>query len=145
MPVVFIRGMNSSFRRRQRKNQPSTPGIDMPEAEYIAEESAVSFGVFAVNDDMSTKDHNTYCKTARIRIMQTKLTLSISPPVVARAKRYAKQQGISVSHMVEAYLASVTAPAARETEFPPVLSAFQGILKKGDPEDYRKHLRKKYL
>jgi len=47
--------------------------------------------------------------------------------------------------MVEAYLASVTAPAEREMEFPPVLRAFQGILKKGDPEDYRKHLRKKYL
>jgi hypothetical protein len=77
--------------------------------------------------------------------VQTKLTLSISPPVVARAKRYAKQQGISVSQMVEAYLASVTAPAEREMEFPPVLRAFQGILKKGDPEDYRKHLRKKYL
>ena len=34
--------------------------------------------------------------------MQTKITLSVTPSVVSRAKRYAKQQkGISISQMVE--------------------------------------------
>jgi len=38
----------------------------------------------------------------------SKLTLSIDPVVISRAKRYAKQHGTSVSQMVEAYLASVS-------------------------------------
>jgi hypothetical protein len=73
-----------------------------------------------------------------------KLTLSVDPVVVSRAKRYAKQNGLSLSKMVEVYLASVSAhPAAQE--LPPILRALRGILKKGDPEDYKKHLAEKYL
>jgi uncharacterized protein DUF6364 len=34
---------------------------------------------------------------------KTKLTLSIEDAVVLRATRYAKQQGLSISEMVEAY------------------------------------------
>ncbi len=37
----------------------------------------------------------------------SKLTLSVRDRVVSRAKRYAKQRGVSVSKIVEAYLASV--------------------------------------
>ena len=54
--------------------------------------------------------------------MTTKLTLSVDPAVVSRAKRFAKRQGVSVSSLVEAYLASVS-----------------------DTEAYRKHLVRKYL
>lgn len=77
--------------------------------------------------------------------MQTKLTLSISPSVVTRAKRYAKQQGVSVSQMVEAYLSSVTDSVDREQKHSPVVTSLRGILRKGDREDYRKYLVKKYL
>jgi len=73
-----------------------------------------------------------------------RLTLTVDPAVVSRAKRYAKQNGVSLSAMVEAYLASVSAPA-RAQELPPILRSLRGILKKGDPEDYRKHLAEKYL
>ena len=39
-----------------------------------------------------------------------KLTLSVDERVASRAKRYAKQQGVSVSQMVEAYLEAVAKP-----------------------------------
>ncbi|MGA2716906.1 MAG: DUF6364 family protein [Bryobacteraceae bacterium] len=77
--------------------------------------------------------------------MQTKLTLSVTPSVVSRAKRYAKQQGISVSQMVEVYLSSVTQSVDPGQDHPPVLRSLLGSLKKADPKDYRTHLVKKYL
>ncbi len=60
------------------------------------------------------------------------------------AKRYAKQNGVSLSKMVEAYLASISAPQSAK-KMPPVLRQLRGILKEGDPEDYKKHLAEKYL
>jgi hypothetical protein len=74
----------------------------------------------------------------------SKLTLSVDPSVVARAKRYAKQNGISLSRMVETYLASISAPPAAK-KMPPVLRSLRGILNRADPEDYKKHLAEKYL
>jgi hypothetical protein len=74
----------------------------------------------------------------------SKLTLSVDPSVVARAKRYAKQNGMSLSRMVETYLASISAPPAAK-KMPPVLRSLRGILKRADPEDYKKHLAEKYL
>jgi hypothetical protein len=74
----------------------------------------------------------------------SKLTLSVDPTVVSRAKRYAKQNGISLSRMVEGYLASISAPPPAK-RMPPVLRSLRGILKKGDPQDYKKHLAEKYL
>jgi hypothetical protein len=73
----------------------------------------------------------------------SKLTLSVDDRVVARAKRYAAQRGVSVSEMVEAYLSAVTesSPATSDT---PILRTVRGILKKADLSKYRKHLTTKY-
>ena len=72
-----------------------------------------------------------------------KLTLSVDPDVAARAKRYAKDRGTSVTRMVESYLASVTKPEARG-EKTPILDSLAGILTRADIGDYRKHLSKKH-
>ena len=40
--------------------------------------------------------------------METKLTLSIDKQVIVRAKKYAKQQGRSLSDIVENYLKLLT-------------------------------------
>ena len=75
----------------------------------------------------------------------SKLTLSVDAGVVSRAKRYAKRQGVSVSEMVETYLAAVAAaPGRRSEDLPPVLRSVQGILKKADVREYKKHLAGKY-
>lgn len=74
----------------------------------------------------------------------SKLTLSVNDRVIARAKQYAKRRGVSVSEMVETYLAAVAdppSPAARDT---PILRSVRGSLKKADLEGYRKHLAAKY-
>jgi hypothetical protein len=75
----------------------------------------------------------------------SKLTLSVDAQVVSRAKRYAKRRGVSVSAMVEAYLASVAgAPDKSAQDSPPILRAVRGMLKKTDRDAYKKHLIAKY-
>jgi hypothetical protein len=72
-----------------------------------------------------------------------KLTLSVDDRVVSRAKRYAKQRGVSVSEMVEAYLAAVAEPCPAERDAP-ILRSVRGSLAKADLAGYRKHLAAKY-
>jgi hypothetical protein len=74
----------------------------------------------------------------------SKLTLSVDDRVFSRAKRYAKKGGVSVSEMVEAYLAGVAGPSCPPTLDPPILRAVRGSLKKADLAGYRKHLAAKY-
>ena len=73
-----------------------------------------------------------------------KLTLSVDRTVISRAKRYAKQQGVSVSAMVEAYLAAVAEPSSPVTRKTPILRSLRGTLKAADPAEYGKHLDAKY-
>ncbi len=74
-----------------------------------------------------------------------KLTLSVDDRVVSGAKRYAKQRGVSVSKMVETYLAAVAEPPrSPNTPHAPVLSSVRGVLRKADINEYRKHLAAKY-
>ncbi len=75
----------------------------------------------------------------------SKLTLSVDKGVISRAKRYAQQRGVSVSEMVEAYLAAVSEPPPRVlANAPPVLRSVRGSLKKADLEQYKRHLAAKY-
>jgi hypothetical protein len=82
----------------------------------------------------------------------SKLTLSVDPAVVARAKKYAKENHTSVSQMVETYLSVVSQPpkAAKRTEksgLPPITQSLLGIVK-DDGIDYREayyeYLAEKY-
>jgi len=76
-----------------------------------------------------------------------KLTLSVDAKVVEVAKRYAAQQGTSVSQMVEKYLRLVSTLAEPPVEpLPPILARWHGVLKGSglDISDYRKHLERKY-
>ena len=73
----------------------------------------------------------------------SKLTLSVDKAVVSRAKRYAKQKDVSISELVETYLDLVTEPRTGK-QLPPLLRSIRGSLKKVNPEEYRRHLAKKY-
>ena len=76
----------------------------------------------------------------------SKLTLSVDDDVISRAKRYAKQNGVSISAMVESYLAAVSEQSTRTAKHSlPVLRSLRGSLKKTDLEAYKKHLAAKYL
>jgi Family of unknown function (DUF6364) len=73
-----------------------------------------------------------------------KLTLSVDNRVVSRAKQYAKLRGVSVSEMVEAYLAAVAEPPSPAAGAAPILRSVRGVLKNADIDDYREHLAVKY-
>jgi hypothetical protein len=73
-----------------------------------------------------------------------RLTLSIDDAILGRARRYAARRNVSVSRLVEDYLAAIVEPVSNRTATP-VLNAVRGILKSGDREDYRRCLVKKYL
>jgi hypothetical protein len=72
-----------------------------------------------------------------------KLTLSVDPKVVQRAKRYARTRRTSVSRLVENYLDLLGHPGG-ETEEPPVLRELRGLLRRGSSSDYRRHVIRKY-
>ncbi len=73
-----------------------------------------------------------------------KLTLSVNDRVVSRAKQYAKRRGVSVSKMVEAYLAAVADPGSPPAGDAPILRSVRGVLKSADVGEYRKHVAAKY-
>jgi antitoxin component of RelBE/YafQ-DinJ toxin-antitoxin module len=74
-----------------------------------------------------------------------KLTLSVDPVVVSRARVYAKQHGVSISRMVETYLNAVAATASGPvTKSTPILDSLTGILRGADVNDHRRYLEEKY-
>jgi hypothetical protein len=73
----------------------------------------------------------------------SKLTLSVDEKVVKRAKRFAEKRGTSVSRLVEQFLDILARPPRAEDDTP-MLRQLRGILKRGDREDYRRHLLEKY-
>ena len=74
----------------------------------------------------------------------SKLTLSVDDGVVSRAKRYAKQHGVSVSKMVETYLAAVAAHSTPASPDAPILRSLRGSLRKADRGQYKRYLAAKY-
>ena len=81
--------------------------------------------------------------------MTSKLTLSVDPQVVARAKEYAERNKTSVSELVQTYLSIVTNPpkAAPGKVLPPVLGSLRGLVKDDGldyREEHRKHLAARY-
>ena len=75
--------------------------------------------------------------------MHAKLTLTVSPDVIAAAKVYAAEAGTSVSQLVEDYLSLLTARPVVTGETP-VLARLRGSLRGVDVEDHRQHLAQKY-
>ena len=73
-----------------------------------------------------------------------KLTLSVDEHVVSRAKRFARQQGVSVSQMVEAYLEAVAEPTPAASQDAPILRSLKGSLKRANVKAYKRHLAAKY-
>jgi hypothetical protein len=67
--------------------------------------------------------------------------------IVRKAKREAKRRGKSVSRMVAEFIESVGVQARQRDPLPPATASLVGILKgqRVSEEDYRKHLREKYL
>jgi hypothetical protein len=76
--------------------------------------------------------------------MVAKLTLSVDERVIARAKRYARAHGTSVSKLVERLLDGAAESRELAAGTTPVLVRLRGSLKGGSLADYHRHLEHKY-
>ena len=73
---------------------------------------------------------------------KTKLTLSVDPDVVARAKRFSERNDTTVSQLVEDFLASLEDSVEAAT---PISRRLRGVLPASASRDeHRAHLAKKY-
>jgi hypothetical protein len=73
-----------------------------------------------------------------------KLTLSVDAGVIERAKDYARQQGTSLSGLVEKLLELAASSSGQSGATPTVLARLRGSLKGGSKQDYRRYLERKY-
>ncbi|TVQ40389.1 MAG: antitoxin [Spirochaetaceae bacterium] len=79
--------------------------------------------------------------------MNTKLTLRLDERLIARAKRYSKRSGKSVSQLVSDYFALIDADEPIPgTELTARVRSMIGSLKGASTteEDYRRHLEEKH-
>lgn len=80
--------------------------------------------------------------------MDTKLTLRLKKSVIEKAKKYAHNQSISLSKMIEIYLESVTASREKEVGTTPLVESLSGVIELESDFDYKKdysnYLTEKY-
>lgn len=73
---------------------------------------------------------------------KTKLTLSVDPDVVARAKRFSERNETTVSRLVEEFLSSLEDSVDAAA---PISNRLRGVLPHSVSRDeYRAHLEEKY-
>lgn len=76
--------------------------------------------------------------------MTTKLTLTIEPEIIQKAKEYARSRGQSLSDMIENYLkVVVTEKSDSETEIAPLAKSLKGSFKAPADFDYKRQLTEK--
>ena len=71
--------------------------------------------------------------------MSTKLTLTIQKEVIEDAKAFAKEQGKSLSQIIENYLKSLSVET-KQRELSPNVKKLVGVLKLPKNFDYKKEL-----
>lgn len=72
--------------------------------------------------------------------MHTKLTLTIEEEVIQRAKKYAKENGRSLSGIIENYLKILTKEEKEDREITPLVKSLKGSFKAPKNFDYKKEL-----
>lgn len=80
--------------------------------------------------------------------MSTKLTLRMDEQLIARAKKYARRSGKSVSQLVADFFALLGQTSKNDmSSISPKVKSLRGLLKDSSihTRDYRRHLEEKYL
>lgn len=79
--------------------------------------------------------------------MSSKLTLTVDKEVIEKAKVYAKEQGQSLSALIEAYLKRLTHLSSTEEEnYPPIVRQLKGSVKVKEKDfNYKKVLEEERL
>ncbi len=79
--------------------------------------------------------------------MDTKLTLKLNKNIIEQAKKYAKQQNISLSKMIENYLLALTKNDDKDQNISQLVKNLTGVIKLKDRDyqkEYTDYLTKKY-
>lgn len=80
--------------------------------------------------------------------MHQKLTLSLEKSVIEEAKRYAKQNKISLSKLVESHLQALVHHGTKEFEITPLVESLSGVVKLPENfevrDSYTDYLMEKY-
>jgi hypothetical protein len=70
--------------------------------------------------------------------MDTKLTLNLDKEIIEKSKEYAKSQSISLSKLIESYLASlVNDRQSKEIEITPLVKSLSGVIELEEGFDYK--------
>ena len=81
--------------------------------------------------------------------MYTKLTLNVDKDIIEQAKAYARSQKISLSRLIESYLASLISKEKDTIEITPFVESLSGIIHLDKDYDVRKeysdHLSRKHI
>ncbi|WP_422354816.1 DUF6364 family protein [Roseivirga pacifica] len=80
--------------------------------------------------------------------MDKKLTLSLNQRIIENAKLYAKSNNVSLSKLIESYLASLTKRDEEAPEITPLVKSLSGVIDLpsdfDEKEAYTDHLMNKY-
>jgi len=80
--------------------------------------------------------------------MDKKLTLSLDKSIIESAKIYAKSNNISLSKLIESYLATLTKRKTNAVEITPLVESLSGVISLDDDFDvkeaYTDYLIEKY-
>jgi len=80
--------------------------------------------------------------------MDKKLTLSLDKAIIESAKSYAKSNNISLSKLIESYLATLTEEKKNSTEITPLVESLSGVISLNEDydvkDDYTDYLIEKY-
>ena len=78
--------------------------------------------------------------------MDAKLTLKLDDSIIEQAKRYAKENNISLSKLIESYLQAITAKKRKSIKISPLVQSLTGVvsISETDKKDYTDFLTKKY-
>jgi len=76
--------------------------------------------------------------------MTTKLTLSIDEAVIKKAKKYAKENGRSLSALIESYLIGITSEQEDNSQTTPITSKLLGAFKVDGEIAVSKYFADKY-
>ena len=80
--------------------------------------------------------------------MQNKLTLRMEDELIIRAKKFARQRGKSLSHLVSEYFQYITSEDnTNHLTLPPHVKSLYGSLSESqvNESDYKEYIRDKYL
>ena len=68
---------------------------------------------------------------------KTKLTLNVDNNVIEKAKAYAKSQNISLSRLIESYLASLISQKSKDIDISPLVESLSGVIEIDKDFDYK--------